>query len=355
MNDTHDDVVPDTDDISPFGGLQLAVDRRLRIATLAVGAAVIVVAAYLGWVVYSNAHQASTQSPAARAIANLTAIVRRQPTSPDARVKLAEALIANDQIDDAIAQLNAALKIDKRNSSALLDLGLISMQREEWAKAEGYWRTLIGILGKNEMSSKDQRLADVYYYLGTCMVEQGKYEDAVANLKQSISINRDSSPAHYMLSVAYARLNLPTMQEQELLVVVAFDPKQAQANYDLGLLALKKGDTAQAAEYFRVAVDNAPAGITKPADELAKFGTAASHLAKAQQLQRTDPATALKEVRIAAALDPGSTAAVRLVAVLAEAEKDPKRALNAWQRYLELVPGDPTATEAVKRLSANAQ
>jgi Tfp pilus assembly protein PilF len=205
------------------------------------------------------------------------------------------------------------------------------------------------------MASKDAGLADVYYYLGTTYVEEKRYEDAVANLKKSLSIKRDSSPAHYMLATAYQRLNLPDMQAQELEIVVAFDPKQAQANYDLGMIALGKGDVAQAAELFRISADNAPAGVTQPKDELAKLGTASVHLASAQRLKSSDPAKALVEARIAAALDPASTPAVLLVAQLAEREKDTTRALNAWKRYLELVPGDKTATDAIQRLSANAK
>jgi cytochrome c-type biogenesis protein CcmH/NrfG len=72
-------------------------------------------------------------------------------------------------------------------------------------------------------------------------------------------------------------------------------------------------------------------------------------------LQTSDPKRALTDARIAAALDPTSVPAVRLVAQLWEAEKDPKRAQNAWERLLELVPGDVQATDAIKRLNANAK
>lgn len=342
-------------DISPFGAADLPVDRTLRYAIWGVSAALVLVLGYLGWAYLSNSNLKNSQSPSGRAVANLEKIVKASPGNAGARVKLAEALVANDQPDAAVAQLKAALQIDKENSDALVDLGLIAMQRRDFKTAEGYWTQLIALLNKNEMASKDQRLADVYYYLGTTYVETERYEDAVANLKKSISIKRDSSPVHYMLSIAYAKLDLPDMQKQELLIVVAFDPKQAQANYDLGMIAKAAGDKAQAAEYFRIAADNAPEGITKPADELAKFGTAAEHLAAATRLQAGDPKEALVEARIAAALEPGNADAVKLVAQLAEKTGDKKRALNAWQRYLELVPNDKTATDAIKRLSPDEQ
>jgi tetratricopeptide (TPR) repeat protein len=333
----------------------LPVDRWIQGAIWTLVVAILVVAGYLGWNYYGDARLAATQSPAARAIANLENIVAKSPNEPMARIRLAEALAANGQEDDAIPQLEAALKIDKQNGTAMTDLGLIAMQRGEWKSAEQYWTQLVQILSGAEMASKDQRLADVYYYLGTTFVEEARYEDAVANLKASIAIKRDSSPVHYMLAVAYQRLGLTDMQRQELEIVVAFDPKQAQASYDLGMLTLKGGDTAGAAELFRIAADNAPSTVSTPQVELAKLGKASDHLAAAIRLRPTDPKAALVEARIAAALDPTSAETVKLVATLSETTKDPQRALNAWERYLELVPGDKTATDAIKRLSANAK
>jgi tetratricopeptide (TPR) repeat protein len=145
------------------------------------------------------------------------------------------------------------------------------------------------------------------------------------------------------------------MQKQELAIVVAFDPKQAQANYDIGMLDLAAGDVAAAAESFRIAADNAPTGVTAPQAELDKLdaaGSASVRMASAQRLRSSDPKKALSEARVAAALDPANPDAVALVAQLWEKNGDKARALNAWNRLLELVPGDVTATDAVKRLSA---
>lgn len=340
---------------SPFGPNSVPSDRWIKLAIRVLAVAVVLVAAYLAWSYFSDVRLRETQSPAARAVANLSAVVAKSPNVAMARVRLAEAMMANGQQAAAITQLEAALKIEKDNVAALTDLGLIAMQRSEWSQAEQYWTKLIDTLGGEEMSAQDQRLADVYYYLGTTLVEQKRYEEAVANLKESIKIKRDSSPVHYMLSVAYERLGLPDMQQEELTVVLAFDPTQAQANYDMGMLVLKQGDVAGAAELFRIAADRAPSGITDPQKQLDLLGDASERLAQAVQLKDTDPKRALVDARIAAAIDPTDAAAVRLVAQLWEVNKDPKRAQNAWERLLELVPGDVQATDSIKRLNSNAK
>jgi tetratricopeptide (TPR) repeat protein len=340
---------------SPFGPRKAPVEPWIKLATWTVGVAIVAVAAFIGWSYYNDVQLSRTQSATARAVSNLSNIVAKNPSNATARVRLAEAMIANDQQSEAILQLQEALKIDKENVAALSDLGLIAMDRKEWKKAEEYWIQLIDLLSADQMSSKDQRLAEVYYFLGTTFVEERRYEEAVANLKESIAIKRDSSPVHYMLSVAYQRLEIPDQQRQELEIVLAFDPTQAQANYDLGLLTLKDGDVAQAAEMFRISADNAPANVVEPQKELDKLGEADARLASARELREEEPKKALTEARIAAAIDPKNADAVRLVAQLWEAEKDPKRAQNAWERLLELVPGDPTATDAIKRLTTDAK
>jgi len=338
---------------SPFGPRALKGDRGIQLAIYGLLVAILVVGGYLAWAYFGDIRLAQTQSPTARAVANLSAMVAKAPDNAQARVQLAEAMMANGQSGDAIEQLQEALRLEKDNVQALTDLGLIAMDRAEWKKAEGYWLQLVQLLSGAEMAQKDQRLSDVYYYLGTTLVEQQRYEEAVANLKQSIAIKRDSSPVHYMLSVAYARLALPDMQRQELEIVVAFDPTQAQANFDLGMLQLTAGDVASAAEFFRISADSAPKGINEPADQLAKLGDAETRMASALRLKSSNPKKALSEARIAAALDPKDPEAVSLVAQLFEKTGDPVRAKSAWERLLVLVPGDATATAEIKRLSEN--
>jgi tetratricopeptide (TPR) repeat protein len=343
------------DQQSPFGPHSAPADRWLKLATWALVIAVVLVSGYLAVSYFSDLRLRDTQSPAARAIANLEAMVAKSPSVALGHVRLAEALMANGQQSDAIVQLNTALKLEKDNVAALTDLGLIAMQRRDWVQSEANWKKLITLLSSAEMANEDQRLADVYYYLGTTYVELSRYEDAVANLKESIKIKRDSSPVHYMLSVAYQRLGLTELQQEELTVVLAFDPTQAQANYDMGMLMLKQGDIASAAELFRIAADGAPAGITDPQKQLDLLGKASDRFAQAVANKTKNPKQALSDARIAAALDPSDVAAVRLVAELWEVNKDPKRAQNAWERVLELVPGDVQATDAIKRLTTNAK
>lgn len=330
-------------------------DRWIDIVTWIVGAAVVALVAYLGFAYFSSQSRQAATTPAARSVANLSAIVRAQPNSAPARVKLAQALAADSRVAEAVTQYQAALKIDPANVDALSGLGIIAMQRTELKTAEGYWLKVIDLLSGAEMATKDQRLEVAYYYLGTTYVEMKRYQDAVGYLKEALRIRKDASDTHYMLSVAYTGLNLSDQAQSELDITLAFDPNNAQANYDMGLIKAKAGEEATAAELFRKSVDHAPADkVALPQGELKKFGVSATHLTNANKLMATSPAKAVLEARIAAALDPTSVEAVRVIAHGYEQLGMKTEATAAWQRLLQLSPNDSEAVKATKGVSSGS-
>jgi tetratricopeptide (TPR) repeat protein len=336
----------------------LKTDRWLDISIRAAVLLVVALAAVIGWMVWSNAQVQEVSSPAGRAVVNLQKIVRGSPGNTNARIKLAEALSYAGRTDEAIVQYQAALKLTPDYTPALAGLATTAMQRKDYKTAESYWLKIIGLLDTGSATTKDQRLDQAYYGLGVTYIDTKRWEEAARALKEAARIRSDASDTHYMLSVAYRELGYPDKQLEELQITLAFDPNHAQANYDLGLLALKTGDVPSAAEQFRISADRAPDGVQLPQDELDKIaakGGALDRLAKAKSLAAKDVDAALAEARIAAALDPASVDAVRLVGQLWEKKGDTSRALNAFKRLLEMAPSDEEANQAIKRLSTDAK
>jgi tetratricopeptide (TPR) repeat protein len=333
-------------------------DRQISIAIRVVALCVVVLAVYLGYSAWTISRTQAATTSAGRAIENLRSVVTASPGDAGARVRLAEALASSGDITGSIEQFQAALKIQEDLIPALAGLGSIAMKQKKWTTAEGYWKKIIGLLDKGEMASKDARLDNAYYGLGVVCIELKRYEEAVVNLKEALRIRPAASDTHYMLSVAYRELGYPDKQKEELLITLAFEPANAQANYDVGMLALKEGDLGTAAEFFRMSADKAPEGVDLPQKELDALDaqqSAALRFAEAQELRETNADKALAQARIAAAIDPENAEAVRLVAVLWEEKGSNDRALNAYRRFAELRPNDEIAAEAIKRLTTNAK
>jgi tetratricopeptide (TPR) repeat protein len=335
--------------MAPLSSKDRWLDWGVRImAALVVGAL-----AFLAYTVYQGQHRAESGSLAGRAIANLEQALKDNPENPDVRILLGDAYRDTGRPAEAIKWYKEALDLQADHPGALSGLALVAMQQEEWRTSEGYWQQAIEVLGKNQFASQDLRLEKAYYYYGTVLIQVAEYEDAIAYLKEALRIKRSDADTHYALAVAYREIGSVSNQRNSLQAALTFVPTLAEANYDLGLLLLADGDEAGAAELFRRAVDNAP-GRQEPLDELVKLGPFEDRMDAARSLADSDPAAALLEARVAAALDPEDVDAMRLVARLLQEIGDPAEAKAAWQRVLTAVPDDPEATAALAALDAES-
>lgn len=325
-------------------------DRMLTWAIRIVGLLVIGALAFLSYSIYQGQRQAKAASVSERAIANLKQAVKENPDNPSVYILLGDAYRDTGKPADAIKQYQKALELEADHPVALSGLALVAMQQEEWRTAEGYWQKAIEVLRKNQFAAQDLRLEKAYYYYGTVLIKVGEYEDAVANLKEALRIRRSDADTHYALSVAYRELDSVNNQRTSLEAALLFVPSMPEANYDLAMLYLADGDKASAAELLRRSVDAKP-DRKEPLEELLKLGPFKDRMAAATSLAKTDPAGALVEARIAAALEPEDVDTARLVARLLQRLESPDDERAAWERVLNLVPDDPEATQALEALS----
>lgn len=302
-----------------MGKESLVLDlRRVRPIDAAIGAALIVaigLAAFLGATVVVNRNKMIASTPAARAVEDLKDQVRKEPNNIDLRMRLAQALAVAGRANDAVGQYEAALKIKKDYLPALSGLGFIALQEQDWKTGESYYRKIVAKLAADTPVGAESTLETAYFYLGTALMEQKQYEEAVGYFKEALRLRRDASDTHYALAVCYREMGADDAYEDSLGNALLFDPKMPEANYYYALVLLEKKDVAAAAEHLRTAIDAAP-GRKEPQEELAKLGSAASHLAKARELKDSDAAQALEQARIAIAVDPSSQPAQLLAAEL---------------------------------------
>lgn len=327
--------------------------RRLKpldIALWTAVVAVIMLASFLGWSVWSQNRQVVSATPASRAVEAIQADLKKDPNNLDLRMRLAQALVVAAREREAVAQYQAVLKVNKDYTPALSGLGFIAAKDKEWKTAQGYFQKVTDLLANTENADRNRTLETAYFYLGTAQMEQHDYEDAIGNFKAALRIRRDASDTHYALAYCYKGLDSEKKYREELEAAIAFDPKMPEANYDLALLLIEEGNLGRAAEMLRTSVDAAP-GVDKPMDALDKLGPFSERLSSAKSLSTTDAKKALAEARVAASLEPDNVDALQVLATLWEKNKYPDQALSTYRRILLLSPQDSDAKKAVERLS----
>lgn len=328
--------------------------RRLRPLDIALWVAVVAVialAAFLGWSMWSHNRAVTTSTPASRAVDAIKADLKANPNSIDLRMQLAQALVVASREPEAIAQYKAILKAKKDFAPALSGLGFIAAKDKDWKTSQGYFQKVVDLLANTPNADRNRTLETAYFYLGTSQMEQRKYEDAIGNFKAALRVRRDASDTHYALAYCYKQLDSMKKYREELEATLAFDPKMPEASYDLGMLLIEDGeDIGRAAELLRTSAEAAPE-VEKPQAALEKLGPFSERFGNAKSLAETDAKKALEQARIAVALEPENLEALALLATLWEKNKSPDDAVAVWQRVLLLAPQDSDAKKAMERLS----
>ena len=163
-----------------------------------------------------------------------------------------------ENIDNAIAEFNQALKIDPNYAPAYAGLG------------EAYWIGYQQPMNRgNEWLSKasqnctkaltlQPQLADGLTCLGNVSYGTGKYQDAVKQYRQALDLNHDSDEALEGLASAYSKLGDTKSAEATFKEAIALRPSYWGAYSWLGEFYYDGGRLQEAIEAFQKAIELAP-------------------------------------------------------------------------------------------------
>ncbi len=312
--------------------------------------AVLAAATIFGWTAYQDWRGERGATPASRALMDLEAAVRQDPNNANLRVRYGEALGAAGLLDAAVEQLLTALELDEGHTGAMIDLGMIAMQRKEFSTAEGYFQRVLELTAGQEFEGINQRREIAFFYLGEIALTEKRYEDAIPFFKAALRIRRDAADTYFELALAYKGLENVTLAKEQLGIALAFDPGFAQANYEMALILMDEGLELEAAQHAGRAALNAP-GNQQAADLVDLIGPVSRRVAAASAaLEAGDTKKALAEARIAQALDVSDFDAAVILGRALEASGDREGALEAFKGAARISAGDPVVTEALKRL-----
>ncbi len=129
----------------------------------------------------------------------------------DREFKLAAALRSEGQTASAIEHLHFALELNSQNAEAHLLLGFIHMERRDYQKAENDLRTAIKLLDKQKRGGP--MLAEARNIYGLCLIELGRYEDAMVVLRQSATDELNTAPHLAWGNLGLAQFHMGEYQE----------------------------------------------------------------------------------------------------------------------------------------------
>jgi tetratricopeptide (TPR) repeat protein len=138
-------------------------------------------------------------------------ILQKNPRYPGihfrlARIQLSKPNPAPDFKDVARKELQREVEIDPSNPEAEYILGELARQSDDMSEAVDRFTKAIQI---------DQNFADAYLALGTSLLKEKKYVDAIAPLEMAVKLQPANPLGHYNLATAYARTGRKEDAERE--------------------------------------------------------------------------------------------------------------------------------------------
>lgn len=326
------------------------LDRILYWTVVALAVAVVGFGAYFGWTVYRDRVAAEDANPSMRIANVIRAQIVKSPNDAVLRVRYGEALAAAGKTQEAIDQLNAALKIDPKHTGALIDLGKIAVMNQQTTEAVAYFRKVLDLTSSGDYTDVNDRRETALFELGRVATAQKDYDQAIGYFKEALRIRGDASDTYYYLALALESAGQRDDAIKQLEMATTFDPSFAQARYYLGELYLKKGDKINASyQFYRASVADPTA--KEPKQALAKFGDPATLVKQAQAEIASNPQAALDTILIVRNIDPNNLTAAKVHAQILLNKGNKSGALGVYKEALKLAPDDAQVKAAIAKLT----
>lgn len=156
---------------------------------------------------YARAVRLSKEGDREGAIAALGRAIQLYPDYAVAHNDLGVQLFRAGRSKDAAEQFEIAIRIDKDAFRPHLNLGLVSIERRDYEKAEGMLRESVAI---------DSTQPNSHLYFGVALMQNGKLDDALTELKKAALFGGDDfAEPHFYLAVLNLRRGIKALARDE--------------------------------------------------------------------------------------------------------------------------------------------
>ena len=138
---------------------------------------------------------------------------------------------------------------DPKNPKNYVDLGWGYFKKKDYNNALAQYKKAIDL---------DKKYYPAYLNLGILYIETGKYDLAVNTLKQAVALQPKSSNAHLNLGIAYNKLGKYNEALKELKQAYDLAPGSVQIIYEMGVAYEKMGKIEEAKYQYQSALEFDP-------------------------------------------------------------------------------------------------
>src|SRR5437667_7172033 len=142
------------------------------------------------------------------------AILQQNPRQPGIHFRLGRLLLSKPNppptvAEDAKREFQQELEIDPNNAGAEYVLGELARQSQQWDEAIQHF---------SRAAKLDASFGDAFLGLGSSLMSQRKFSEAVPPLETAVKLEPQNPAAHYNLAVAYTRSGRKQEGEKEFAI-----------------------------------------------------------------------------------------------------------------------------------------
>jgi tetratricopeptide (TPR) repeat protein len=181
-----------------------AEERRLRRTLRILVISVVAVMVAFAVVYYFGQRMQTGPSLTARAVSMAEEAVKSSPNDVGLRLSLATSYLVDDRPEQALAQYDEVLRVQKDNRLALQGAGGILYRKGDLAGAKARYQQIVGKGATGEFAAADKTLEAAYYFLGAIAMAQNDPATAITNLEAALKIDKTDADALNVMGNAQA-------------------------------------------------------------------------------------------------------------------------------------------------------
>jgi tetratricopeptide (TPR) repeat protein len=196
---------------------------------------------------------------------------------------LGEYLVSQGRFNEAIPELQEAIRLKPEDPEALNDLGLVSAREGHLDEAISFYRKALNVKPDS---------VEALNNLGAALSDQGRFDDAIHEFNEALRLDPDTASAHHNLGLALAKKGRLDEAIACFRDALRLDPAYFEAHCNLGFALSQKGEPDEAISEFREALklrpDDAKAH-NNLGETLARKGALQEAIKEFQEALRSQP------------------------------------------------------------------